>query len=101
MCDSVRNHLYTLKKNENKPNFANKIQISDPSVLKILIQTSINQIETANKLEEWEESFKTSEKIVSFIEEYEKLPSKSQSQNNKKTLKIPPLFEIELYASDI
>ena len=97
LCDSVRNHLYTLKKNENKPNFANKIQISDPSVLKILIQTCINQIETANKLEEWEESFKTSEKIVSFIEEYEKLPSKSQNQNNKKTLKIPPLFEIELY----
>ena len=97
LCDSVRNHLYTLKKNENKPNFANKIQISDPSVLKILIQTSINQIETANKLEEWEESFKTSEKIVSFIEEYEKFPSKSQNQNNKKTLKIPPLFEIELY----
>ena len=31
--------------------------------LKILIQTSLNQIETANKLEEWEESFKTSEKI--------------------------------------
>ena len=97
LCDSVRNYLYTLKKNENKPNFANKIQISDPSVLKILIQTSLNQIETANKLEEWEESFKTSEKIVSFIEEYEKFPSKSQNQNNKKTLKIPPLFEIELY----
>ena len=72
LCDSVRNHLYTLKKNENKPNFINKIQISDPSILKILIQTSLFQIETANKLEEWEESFKTSEKIISFIEEYEK-----------------------------
>ena len=52
LCDSVRNHLYTLKKNENKPNFVNKIQISEPSILKILIQTSLNQIETANKLEE-------------------------------------------------
>ena len=98
LCDSVRNHLYTLKKNENKPNFANKIQISDPIILKILIQTSLNQIETANKLEEWEESFRTSEKIVSFIEEYEKIPSKSQSTSDaKKNLKIPPLFELELY----
>ena len=97
LCDSLRNHLFTLKKNENKPNFANKIQMSDPSILKILIQTSLNQIETANKLEEWEESFKTSEKIVSFIEEYEKLPVKSQNSNVKKYSKIPPLFELELY----
>ena len=98
LCDSVRNHLYTLKKNENKPNFANKIQISDPNILKILIQTSLNQIETANKLEEWEESFRTSEKIVSFIEEYEKIPAKTQNNpNTKKLLKIPPFFEIELY----
>ena len=97
LCDSVRNYLFTLKKNENKPNFANKIQISDPSILKILILTCLNQIETANKLEEWEESFKTSEKIVSFIEEYEKIPTKSHNQNTKKFLKIPPLFEIELY----
>ena len=81
LCDSVRNHLYTLKKNENKPNFVNKIQISEPSILKILIQTSLNQIETANKLEEWEESFKTSEKIISFIEEYEKIPAKTQNSN--------------------
>ena len=99
LCDSVRNHLYTLKKNENKPNFVNKIQISEPSILKILIQTSLNQIETANKLEEWEESFKTSEKIISFIEEYEKIPVKTQNvnSNTKKLLKIPPFFEIELY----
>ena len=98
LCDSVRNHLYTLKKNENKPNFANKIQISDPKILKILIQTSLNQIETANKLEEWEESFRTSEKIVSFIEEYEKIQAKDQDgSSSKKNLKIPPIFEIELY----
>ena len=98
LCDSVRNHLYTIKKNENKPNFANKIQISDPNILKILIQTSLNQIETANNLEEWEESFRTSEKIISFIEEYEKIPSKNQTNPNaKKYLKIPPIFEIELY----
>ena len=44
-----------------------------------------------------EESFKTSEKIFSFIEEYEKISTKSQNQSNKKFLKIPPLFQIELY----
>ena len=98
LCDSLRNHLFTLKKNENKPNFANKIQMSDPNILKILIQTSLNQIETANKLKEWEESFKTSEKIVSFIEEYEKMPLKDPNNPNaNKFLKIPPLFELELY----
>ena len=98
LCDSVRNHLYAIKKNENKPNFTNKIQISDPNILQILIQTSLNQIETANKLEEWEESFRTSEKIISFIEEYEKIPSKNQNNSNSiKYLKIPIIFEIELY----
>ena len=73
LCDSIRNNLFMLKKNENKPNFANKIVLSDPKILRVLIQTSLNQIETANKLEEWEESFKTSEKIIDFIEDYQKI----------------------------
>ena len=99
LCDSIRNYLFMLKKNENKPNFANKIMISDAKILRLLIQSSLNQIETANKLEEWEESFKTSEKIISFIEEYEKIEKKDNTKQGKekKYLKIPPLFEIELY----
>ena len=103
LCDSIRNYLFMLKKNENKPNFANKINITEPKVLRLLIQSCIAQIETANKLEEWEESFKTSEKIVSFIEDYEKIeivrekPGNKKGEKEKKFLKIPPFFEIELY----
>ena len=100
LCDSIRNYLFMLKKNENKPNFVNKIMISDSKILKLLIQSSLNQIETANKLEEWEESFKTSEKIIGFIEEYEKtevVKDKGAKGKEKKLLKIPPFFEIELY----
>ena len=106
LCDSIRNNLFMLKKNENKPNFANKIVLSDPKILRVLIQTSLNQIETANKLEEWEESFKTSEKIIDFIEDYQKIEKvkekvgkdgKKEKEKEKKYLKIPPLFEIELY----
>ena len=104
LCDSIRNNLFMLKKNENKPNFANKIVLSDPKILRVLIQTSLNQIETANKLEEWEESFKTSEKIIDFIEDYqkiekvkEKVGKDGKKEKEKKYLKIPPLFEIELY----
>ena len=100
LCDSIRNYLFMLKKNENKPNFANKINISEAKILRLLIQSSINQIETANKLEEWEESFKTSEKIVSFIEDYEKIEivkEKTKQSKEKKYMRIPPFFEIELY----
>ena len=101
LCDSIRNYLFMLKKNENKPNFANKINISDSKILRLLIQSSLNQIETANKLEEWEESFKTSEKIIGFIEDYEKIEvireKPGNKQKEKKFLKIPPFFEIELY----
>ena len=95
------NYLFMLKKNEAKPNFQNKIMVSDAKILRLLIQSSLNQIETANKLEEWEESFKTSEKIISFIEDYEKIEKKEKTtgkaNKEKKYLKIPPLFEIELY----
>ena len=99
LCDSIRNYLFMLKKNENKPNFTNKIMISDAKILRLLIQSSLNQIETANKLEEWEESFKTSEKIVSFIEDYESIEKKDKDKKGKekKYLKIPFFFEIELY----
>ena len=103
LCDSIRNYLFMLKKNENKPNFTNKIMISDAKILRLLIQSSLNQIETANKLEEWEESFKTSEKIVAFIEDYEKIEKKDKDKEKdkkskeKKYLKIPFFFEIELY----
>ena len=101
LCDSIRNYLFMLKKNEAKPNFQNKIMVSDAKILRLLIQSSLNQIETANKLEEWEESFKTSEKIISFIEDYEKIEKKEKTtgkaNKEKKYLKIPPLFEIELY----
>ena len=101
LCDSIRNYLFMLKKNENKPNFANKINISDSKILRLLIQSSLNQISTANKLEEWEESFKTSEKIIGFIEDYEKIEvireKPGNKQKEKKFLKIPPFFEIELY----
>ena len=91
LCDSIRNYLFMLKKNENKPNFVNKIMISDSKILKLLIQSSLNQIETANKLEEWEESFKTSEKIIGFIEEYEKtevVKDKGAKGKEKKEVKI-------------
>ena len=100
LCDSIRNYLFMLKKNENKPNFANKINISEAKILRMLIQSSINQIETANKLEEWEESFKTSEKIISFIEDYEKIEKvkeKGKQNKEKKYMRIPPFLEIELY----
>ena len=98
LCDSIRNYLFMLKKNENKPNFVNKINLSDSKVLRLLIQSSLNQIATANKLEEWEESFKTSEKIIGFIEDYEKIEKPGNKPGKeKKYLKIPPFFEIELY----
>ena len=98
LCDSIRNYLFMLKKNENKPNFVNKVNLSDSKILRLLIQSSLNQIATANKLEEWEESFKTSEKIIGFIEDYEKIEKPGNKQGKeKKYLKIPPFFEIELY----
>ena len=102
LCDSIRNYLFMLKKNESKPNFTNKINLSDSKTLRLLIQSSLNQIATANKLEEWEESFKTSEKIIGFIDDYEKIEIVREKEGNKQNkekrfLKIPPFFEIELY----
>ena len=69
--------------------------ISDSKILKLLIQSSLNQIETANKLEEWEESFKTSEKIIGFIEEYEKtevVKDKGAKGKEKKIIKNSSIF---------
>ena len=42
LCDSVRGYLQTLIKTEKKGTFINKVDISNPKVLKTLIEIRIN-----------------------------------------------------------
>ena len=71
LSDSVRNYLQTLIKSQKKQNFLNKVQLSNPEVLKTLIQMRLNQINTATYLEQWLEAFKTAEDIIYLIDKYE------------------------------
>jgi hypothetical protein len=52
--------------------FLNKVQISNPKVLKTLIEIRINLLNTATELEQWQESFKTAEDIVFLMDKFEK-----------------------------
>lgn len=52
--------------------FLNKVQISNPKVLKTLIEIRINLLDTATELEQWQESFKTAEDIVFLMDKFEK-----------------------------
>lgn len=71
LCDSVRGYLQTLIKSENKSNFVNKVQISNPKVLMDLIKIRIDLLNTATELEQWQEAFKTSEDIIYLMDKYE------------------------------
>jgi translation initiation factor 3 subunit A len=94
LCDSVRGYLQTLIKTEKKQFFQNKVQISRPEVLKILIQIRISLLDTATELEQWQEAFKTAEDIIFLMDKYEKQISDDKS---KKTIKIPPLMKLEFF----
>lgn len=94
LCDSVRGYLQTLIKTEKKQFFQNKVQISRPEVLKILIQIRISLLDTATELEQWQEAFKTAEDIIFLMDKYEKQISDDKS---KKSIKIPPLMKLEFF----
>jgi len=109
LCDSVRGYLQTLIKTEKKQHFQNKVQISRPEVLKILIQIRINLLDTATELEQWQEAFKTAEDIIFLMDKYERQTSdeaqsisKKQSgkgEKVKKSTKIPPMMKLEFYSN--
>lgn len=96
LCDSVRGYLQTLIKTEKKQFFQNKVQISRPEVLKILIQIRINLLDTAVELEQWQEAFKTAEDVVFLMDKFEKLGGDAAS---KKGGKIPPVMKLEFYSN--
>jgi len=88
LCDSVRGYLITLIKTEKvQINFSNKVDISKPEIILILIKMRLNLLETAIELEQWQESFKTSEDIIYLMERYEKSlnvdPSSKLTKKNK------------------
>ena len=101
LSDSVRNYLQTLIKSQKKQNFLNKVQLSNPEVLRILIQMRLNQINTATYLEQWLEAFKTAEDIIFLIDKYEKIPApqKDEKIKQKKTLKLNPILKLEFYTN--
>ncbi len=109
LCDSVRGYLQTLIKTEKKQHFQNKVQISRPEVLKILIQIRINLLDTATELEQWQEAFKTAEDIIFLMDKYEKQTSDEalaiskkqggKSEKVKKSTKIPPMMKLEFYSN--
>jgi translation initiation factor 3 subunit A len=99
LCDSVRGYLQTLIKTEKKQFFQNKVQISRPEVLKILIQIRISLLDTATELEQWQEAFKTAEDIIFLMDKYEKSQDDSKDGKTKKSTKIPPLMKLEFYSN--
>ena len=102
LSDSVRNYLQTLIKSQKKQNFLNKVQLSNPEVLRILIQMRLNQINTATYLEQWLEAFKTAEDIIYLIDKYEKIPAPTKDdkdKSKKKTLKLNPILKLEFYTN--
>lgn len=72
LCDSVRGFFFTLIKTE-KVNLShvNKINISKPEVLNVLIKMRLNLLNSALELEQWQECFKTSEDLVYLMDRYE------------------------------
>jgi translation initiation factor 3 subunit A len=97
LCDSVRGYLQTLIKTEKKQlTIINKVDISKPQVLKILIDIRLSLLETATDLEQWQEAFKTAEDLVFLMDKYEKIPS---AENPKKNLKISIQKKIDFYAN--
>ena len=104
LCDSVRNYLQTLIKSEKKSNFVNKVMINDPEVLNTLIQIRLNLLDTAIELEQWLESFKTSEDIIFLVDKYEKIQIRDNNEidigkkrDKAKYYKLNPVSKIEFY----
>jgi translation initiation factor 3 subunit A len=77
LCDSVRHYLQTLIKTEKVTMFRNKVQISNPVVLKMLVEIRINLLETAIELEQWQEAFKTAEDIIYLMDKFDKQSQQS------------------------
>lgn len=96
-------------KTEKRQHFQNKVQISRPEVLKILIQIRINLLDTATELEQWQEAFKTAEDIIFLMDKYEKQTQEeaaalkksavSKGDKVKISTKIPPLMKFEFYSN--
>jgi translation initiation factor 3 subunit A len=84
LCDSVRGYLQTLIKTEKRGMFLNKVQISNPKVLKTLIEIRINLLDTAIELEQWQESFKTAEDILYLMDKFEKQSIDGDKSNKAK-----------------
>jgi hypothetical protein len=105
LCDSVRGYLQTLIKTEKKQFFQNKVQISRPEVLKILIQIRINLLDSATELEQWQEAFKTAEDIIFLMDKYERQVVEDQTRSgrgdgkSKKLTKIPPIMKLEFFSN--
>lgn len=106
LCDSVRGYLQTLIKTEKNRFFQNKVQISRPEVLKILIQIRINLLDTATELEQWQEAFKTAEDVIFLMDKYEKgIEEMDRRQNinvvtaSVKAPKIPAIMKLEFYSN--
>ena len=70
-------------KTEKKGTFINKVDISNPKVLKTLIEIRITLLDTATELEQWQESFKTAEDIIYLMDKYEKLETGDKTQKAK------------------
>jgi translation initiation factor 3 subunit A len=80
LCDSVRHYLHTLIKTEKVSMFKNKVQISNPTVIKMLIDIRINLLDTATELEHWQEAFKTAEEIIYLMDKFDKQSVQADDQ---------------------
>lgn len=82
LCDSVRGYLQTLIKTENRQlGLQNQVRLSNPDVLKRLIQIRLFVLDTATYLETWQEAFKTAEDLVFLFEKYERNDPQTEKTN--------------------
>lgn len=79
LSDSVRGYLQILLKSKTVANVPNKVDLSNPEVIKSLIQIRISLLETSISLQQWQEAFKTAEDIVLLMGKF------SSEQKSKQT----------------
>lgn len=88
LCDSVRGFIQTLLKSSKLTNVPNKIEINNSDIIKNLIFAKLEQLETAVKLKQWQEGFKTAEDVVFLIQ-----------KGNEYKLRLPSKINLDYYNS--
>lgn len=71
LCDLLRFQLQTVQKYQNQPTSVN---LANPESLQLALETRFEQLNTATKMDLWQESFKTIEDISNLMEISKKAP---------------------------